>query len=128
MRSQVDLQELKKLYDEGYAHRELCNYFHISTDSISRIIRENGLKRNKAKGRPKKELVEKFKTIKPKRKPRNSEFACPVCGVVKYDYVGSTDGEWAYRRFINNRERKLCSWSCCVRFDKLSKGDKKDEY
>lgn len=128
VRNQVDLAELKKLYSEGYTHLELCNYFHISTESLAKIIKENGMMRNKTKGRPKKELVEKFKTIKPNRKPRNSKFACPVCGEVKYDYVGSTNGEWAYRRCINKREQKLCSWSCCVRFDKLSKGDKKDEY
>ena len=117
--NQVDLGELKKLYDDGYTHRELCDYYHVSTDRLSQIIKDNGFKRKQRSGRPRKALVEKFKPMKPARKPRNNEFVCPVCGTVKYDYVGSTNGEWAYRRCINNREHRLCSWNCCVKYDKI---------
>ena len=125
-RNQVDLEEFKRLYYDGYTHKDLCGYFHVSTESLARIVKENGLSRAQKIGRPKKALVEKFEPMKPARKARNNEFSCPVCGAVKYDYVGRTDGEWAYRRCVNNRERKLCSWSCCVRFDKLMEGAKKD--
>lgn len=121
-RNQVDLEEFKRLYDDGYSHHELCGYFHVSTDRLSQIIIENGFKRKQRKGRPRKALVEKFKPIKPTRKPRNNEYACPVCGKVFYDYVGSVAGKWPYQRCINNRERKICTRSCVVKYDKLAEG------
>lgn len=124
----VDLDELKKLYSEGYTHRELCKYFHTSSVNMSKIIKENRLTRTLKTGRPRKTLIENFKVAKAERKPRNNEYACPVCGKVFYDYVSSVAGKWPYQRCINNRERKICTWTCCVKFDKLSKGEKKDEY
>lgn len=110
-------EKIITLIDNGYIKEEVKEKLNISTSTINRVLKKNGinLRERKKNEKIERKVKKGFKEMYKEEYGRKYQI-CPMCGKVIVEYPGEG---WAYKIAKPNGDKiKVCRWNCQMRYEK----------